>query len=308
MAYDSRVPFQDLSKRLHELSDLIEQSVGVVGRSLPPAAARPYVQSMRLFIDDGGVNYVRELARQLDDVADGRVQISMQILEAKAQIIAELVRLLIELTIIAAMAFFTGGSAAADSAAAQARSRVTLLTILDRLLKLSHKMPSLSEAFDEAFTTFIVRLGMIVFAPQGRRPGGFDWKQIIQDGIFGGLTGIFHGALDPVMKRIGKRLDWHGDGPGGGPRPVHVKDVPRDVTSKIDRPPRPGERIVRVGGAVVGDSFVDGASESVAEVFINGLFNGRWAFSFSTFHGAVVSSIAMGGLFIAAGDLGHKFG
>ena len=54
-------------------------------------------------------------------------------------------------------------SAAGKAAVARAQSRVTLLTILDNLMRRTHLMPSLSEAFDEAFTTFAVRLSLIAF-------------------------------------------------------------------------------------------------------------------------------------------------
>ncbi|MGX1543965.1 WXG100-like domain-containing protein, partial [Streptomyces adustus] len=257
LAYRSHQPYKRLGKNVRELSDLIEQSVFGVGQALPPQVGRQYVRAMRLFVDNGGTNYLREFAKQLDDVGDGRVKISMDIMEAKWSIIAELVRLLIELAIIAALSFFTGGASSSQTATAKARSRVTILATLDQLLKRTHLLPSLSEAFDEAFQTFVVRLAMMTLAPPGRRPGGFDWKQIVEDGFFGAVTGMFHGAFESLTKNLGKGFRNILDGPDGSRfGKNNTKNLTDDVTSKFDNPPPTrsiGDRFVRGTG--------DGANE-----------------------------------------------
>ncbi len=85
---------------------------------------------------------------------------------------------------------------------AKARSRVAILTLMEWLMKKTHLLPSLTEAIEEAFTTFAVRLAMMLGAPKGRRPHGFDWSQIIQDGVFGAFTGLFHGLLHDLGKNL----------------------------------------------------------------------------------------------------------
>ncbi|MCZ9341169.1 hypothetical protein NGM37_25745, partial [Streptomyces sp. TRM76130] len=101
---------------------------------------------------------------------------------------------------------FTGGSAAGQAAVAKARSRVAILTLLEWLTKRTHLLPTLSEAFEEAFMTFAVRLAMMLGAPKGRRPDGFDWSQIVQSGVFGAFTGLFHGFLSDIANGLKKNV------------------------------------------------------------------------------------------------------
>ncbi|MEU5247085.1 hypothetical protein AB0G81_23770, partial [Streptomyces asoensis] len=312
LAYRSHQPYKRLGKNVRELSDLIEQSVFGVGQALPPQVGRQYVRAMRLFVDNGGTNYLREFARQLDDVGDGRVKISMDIMEAKWSIIAELVRLLIELAIIAALSFFTGGASSSQTATAKARSRVTILSTLDQLLKRTHLLPSLSEAFDEAFQTFVVRLAMMTMAPPGRRPDGFDWKQIVEDGFFGAVTGMFHGAFESLTKNLGKGFRNILDGPDASRfGKTNTKNITDDVTSKFDDPPPTrsvGDRFVRGTGDGANEFLVAGGSEAVAEIVVNGVLHGKWEGSADTFIGAGVSSVVGAALFAAAAKFGGAFG
>ncbi|MFI6339558.1 hypothetical protein ACIBLC_32000, partial [Streptomyces sp. NPDC050535] len=312
LAYRSHQPYRRLGKNVRELSDLIEQSVFGVGQALPPQVGRQYVRAMRLFVDNGGTNYLREFAGQLDDVSDGRVKISMDIMEAKWSIIAELVRLLIELAIIAALSFFTGGASTSQTATAKARSRVTILATLDQLLKRTHLLPSLSEAFDEAFQTFVVRLAMMTLAPPGRRPDSFDWKQIVEDGFFGAVTGMLHGAFDSLTKNLGKGFRNSLDGPNGSQfGKNNTKNITDDITSKIDNPPPSrsvGDRFVRETGSGANEFLVAGGAEAVAEIVVNGILHDKWAGSAETFIGAGVSSVVGTALFAAAAKFGGAFG
>ncbi|MGW1465920.1 hypothetical protein ACWCPT_16455, partial [Streptomyces sp. NPDC002308] len=310
LAYRSHQPYRRLGKNVRELSDLIEQSVFGVGQALPPQVGRQYVRAMRLFVDNGGTNYLREFARQLDDVGNGRVKISMDIMEAKWSIIAELVRLLIELAIITALSFFTGGASASQTATAKARSRVAILASLDQLLKRTHLLPSLSEAFDEAFQTFVVRLAMMTMAPPGRRPDGFDWKQIVEDGLFGAVTGMFHGAFESLTKNLGKGFRNILDGPNGAQfSKTNTKNITDDITSKVDKPPRSvGDRFVRGTGSGANEFLVAGGSEALAEIVVTGVLHGKWEGNLDTFVGAGVSSVVGSALFGAAAKFGGAFG
>ncbi|MFE4816994.1 hypothetical protein ACFRFU_11275 [Streptomyces sp. NPDC056704] len=323
-AYQSHEPYDRLGKQITKLSELIEDSVVEVGRSLPPQVATRYVRAMNMFVDDGGRNYLKEFADELDVVARGRVETSINITEAKWQIIAEIVRLLIELAVILVMSIFSGGSTAGEAAVARAQSRVTILAILDQLMKRTHLMPSLSEAFDEAFTTFAVRLAMIAFGPDGRRPKGFDWSQIVQDAVFGGITGMFHGVFEGVADRLKNFF-----------RRSHLDDTvfkkfDEDVLPKVDRNRSDlpsssnnrdfGNRDVgnrdfgnrdphdRDGfGDDIGDAVAEGAAETFGEFFTVGLFTGSWALSGDTFLTATGSALFMGAVFAGVAKFGSQF-
>ncbi|MEU5045487.1 hypothetical protein AB0G40_31780, partial [Streptomyces griseorubiginosus] len=328
-AYRSHEPYDRLGKQLTKLSELIEDSVIEVGRSLPPQVATRYVRAMNMFVDDGGRNYLKEFADELDVVARGRVETSINITEAKWQIIAEIVRLLIELAVILVMSVFSGGATAGKAAVARAQSRVTVLAILDQLMKRTHLMPSLSEAFDEAFTTFAVRLALIAFGPDGRRPKGFDWSQILQDAVFGGITGMFHGVFEGVADRLRNFF-----------RRSHLDDTvfkkfDEDVLTKVDRGRADlpssannrdfGNRDIgrrdlgnrdlgnrdthdRDGfGDDIGDAVAEGAAETFGEFVTVGLFTGSWALSGDTFLTATGSALFMGMVFAGAAKFGSQF-
>ncbi|MFE3032383.1 hypothetical protein ACFXKY_12100 [Streptomyces canus] len=323
-AYQSHEPYDRLGKQLTKLSELIEDSVVEVGRSLPPQVATRYVRAMNMFVDDGGRNYLKEFADELDVVARGRVETSINIIEAKWQIIAEIVRLLIELAVILVMSVFSGGSTAGEAAVARAQSRVTILAILDQLMKRTHLMPSLSEAFDEAFTTFAVRLALIAFGPDGRRPKGFDWSQILQDAVFGGITGLFHGVFEGVADRLKNFF-----------RRSHLDDTvfkkfDKDVLPKVDRgrgdlPSSANNRDFgnrEIGnrdfgnrhthdrdgfGDDVGDAVVEGAAETFGEFVTVGAFTGSWALSGDTFLTATGSALFMGMVFAGVAKFGSQF-
>ncbi|MBK5996007.1 hypothetical protein JHN53_31125, partial [Streptomyces sp. MBT58] len=171
LAFESRRPYSGLGRKLDRLSSLIDKSIHDIGESMPDDLASSYAKAMGMLIDDGGKNYLRDFSDQLDKIAEGRRKTSMDIMESKWQVIAEIIRLLIEIAIYLAMSFFTGGASASQIMMAKLRSRFFILTTLSHLLQRLHLAPSLTEAFAEAFTTFAVRLAMMNFAPDGRRPG-----------------------------------------------------------------------------------------------------------------------------------------
>ncbi|MYS56219.1 hypothetical protein GTW46_40290, partial [Streptomyces sp. SID6013] len=195
LAYESRGPYARLGRKIDQMSALIQKSVHDIGQAMPDDLSKAYAAAMGTLTDDGGRNYLREFSEQLDKIAEGRRKTSMDIMESKWQVIAEVIRLLIEIAIYLALSFFTGGASASQIMLAKMRSRFFILSTLSHLLQRLHIAPSLTEAFSEAFTTFAVRLAMMNFAPDGRRPDGFDWGQILKDAAFGaaagGLTSIF---------------------------------------------------------------------------------------------------------------------
>ncbi|WP_369275089.1 hypothetical protein AB5J55_38630 [Streptomyces sp. R11] len=207
LAYDSRQPYSGLGRKLDRMSALIDKSIHDIAEVMPDDLAKSYAKAMGMLIDDGGKNYLRDFAEQLDKIAEGRRKTSMDIMESKWQVIAEVIRLLIEIAIYLAMSFFTGGASASQIMMAKLRSRFLILTTLTHLLQRLHIAPSLTEAFAEAFTTFAVRLAMMNFAPDGRRPDGFDWNDILKSAAFGAAAGFFTSVFDNFAKNIVKSYD-----------------------------------------------------------------------------------------------------
>ncbi|MEU4263116.1 hypothetical protein AB0F38_14795, partial [Streptomyces sp. NPDC025273] len=207
LAYESRRPYSGLGRKLDRLSSLIDKSIHDIGESMPDDLAKSYGRAMGMLVDDGGKNYLRDFAEQLDKIAEGRRKTSMDIMESKWQVIAEIIRLLIEIAIYLAMSFFTGGATASQIMMAKMRSRFFILTTLSHLLQRLHLAPSLTEAFAEAFTTFAVRLAMMNFAPDGRRPDGIDWNDVLKSAAFGAAAGFLTSVFDSFARSIVRSFD-----------------------------------------------------------------------------------------------------
>ncbi|MFJ4842033.1 lonely Cys domain-containing protein [Streptomyces sp. NPDC088746] len=279
LAWDSRALYLDLGKRVLELRDAVQESVQNAGRALPEDVARGYVQGLSLLTDDGGINRLQELVRQLDVMADGQIDYSMKIQESKWEIIAEIVMLLIELAFLAAMAFFTGGTSISQMALARARSRLALLMIIDRLLRMTHIAPALSEAFAEAIQTLAVKLAQIAFNPPGRKPDGIDWGDVGKAAAFGALGGLFESVGGYFSNKFKNWLN------NGG-----------DYFDNLDFPDFPNNnpfvsKVLNDVYDVPAVFVVSGLSESLAEVLVNGLFDGNWEFKWETFVGAGTSGV-----------------
>lgn len=242
LAYESRRPYSGLGRKVDRLSSLIDKSVHDIAEVMPDDLSKSYAKAMGMLIDDGGKNSLREFAEQLDKIAEGRRKTSMDIMESKWQVIAEVIRLLIEIAIYLAMSFFTGGASASQIMMAKLRSRFLILTMLTHLLQRLHLAPSLTEAFAEAFTTFAVRLAMMNFAPDGRRPDGFDWNDILKSAAFGAAAGFLTSVFDDIAKKIVRSYDTNflKNGPDLDFKPdPHLKNTPNPEFKNNGPGPRP---------------------------------------------------------------------
>ncbi|MGW1269614.1 WXG100-like domain-containing protein, partial [Streptomyces sp. NPDC002491] len=301
LARGSHAPYRKLARNLEELSDLIEKSIGGAARALPAQAGQNYVRAMRMFVDEGGAAHLKQFSKQLDDIADGRVRTSYQIMETKWQIIAEVIRLMVELIVVFALSVFSGGAAAGRAAVAKARSRVAILTLMDQLSRRTHVLPVLSEALEEAFQSFAVRLGMLAFTAGELAPKGFDWKAIAADGVIGGFAGAF---MAPIAKGGQSAFDGLKRGFKGS---TPVKNVTDDILPKVGAktPPRavnhtPGPRKDPAAGPTApprgqhlsggSQALGEAGAESVAEFLGGGLMYGHWSTSWSSFVGAGLSN------------------
>ncbi|MEU3053734.1 hypothetical protein, partial [Streptomyces griseus] len=248
LAFESRRPYSGLGRKLERLSSLIDKSIHDIGESMPDDLATSYSKAMGMLVDDGGKNYLRDFAEQLDKIAEGRRKTSMDIMESKWQVIAEVIRLLIEIAIYLAMSFFTGGASASQIMMAKLRSRFFILTTLSHLLQRLHLAPSLTEAFAEAFTTFAVRLAMMNFAPDGRRPDSIDWSDIGKAAAFGAAAGFFTSVFEKFAKDIVRSFDGNflKNGPdldfkNPNPRPRDTPDIDLKNNGPSPNPnPKPG--------------------------------------------------------------------
>nr|WP_030379060.1 lonely Cys domain-containing protein [Streptomyces sp. NRRL B-12105] len=196
-AYATSKSYRAIKRDVGQLREQAQAAVRAVSQGFPPGVAQQFVAAINEVLP-----YLDKFEKDLDQVESGQVNVSMQIREAKWNIIAELVRLAIELAVLAVLSFFTGGASATQAAVARARSRLFILETLYELSHRTHLLPSLTEAIEEAFMTLAVRLAMMTMAPAGQRPRSIDWFDVGVSGAFGGLAG----GLAPVFSKFMKNF------------------------------------------------------------------------------------------------------
>ncbi|MFJ2478335.1 hypothetical protein ACIOWI_36245, partial [Streptomyces sp. NPDC087659] len=202
LAYASAGPFAVLAAELLRVADEVERSAVQTAQSLPEDVGREY-----LCLATELVAVLREWARELEEVAEGRAGTTLDIVESKGEMFAELAWLAFCLGVLAAVAFFSAGGSAAAGRLLIARSRLKLLVIGDWLVRRTRLAPVVSEAVQEAFQVLMVRLGLIVSGWKGLHRKGLDGKAIGTAALIGALAAfgqqIFSGAGGQLKKTLG---------------------------------------------------------------------------------------------------------
>ncbi len=291
LLWSSRNLYLAFQKALIRLRESARETIVKARDSLPPEVAEQYVQGLTMLIGEGyGNDPVQRLIDQLDDLADNQIDLSQKVQGSKWEIIAEIIMLIAELAILAALMAFTGGASVSQMFLARARSRFAILMIVDRLLRMTHLMPTISEALEEAIQTLAVRLAQIGLNDGGRKPDGVDWGDVGKAAAFGALTGAFMGVFETFFKPF-KNL---------------FKNFMDDVLTKFKFDP---DSLVFKGlknapGEITGAFVIGGASEGLAEFIIKGAFEGNWDFKWETFVGGGSSAVFDLGAGLAAGGAG----
>ncbi|MEK8145853.1 hypothetical protein NKH18_45335 [Streptomyces sp. M10(2022)] len=195
LAWESRNLYLNLGNAILELSDAIQVSISDAGTSLPPEVADAYIQGLSLLVNDGGIDHLREAVDQLAAIGDGQIDYSQKIQQAKWEIIAEIITLILELAFLAAMAYFTGGLSLTEMIIARSRSKTMLLMTIHRLVNWTGIAPGISQAIEEAIQSLAVQLAQIGLNSGERKPTGIDWSDVGKAAAIGGLTGFLSGPL-----------------------------------------------------------------------------------------------------------------
>ncbi|NBM15782.1 hypothetical protein GUY61_08970, partial [Streptomyces sp. GC420] len=278
LAYDSRELYLEYGRGLRDLREAVRQSVSDASTNLPPEVSRRYIEGLSLLTDDGGVDHIQRMIDQLDDLAMGQVDHSMNIQASKWEIIAEITMLLIELALMAALAAFTGGTSFSQMALARARSRLAVLMIIDRLIRLARFGPTLGGALEEAIQALAVRLAQIAVNPPGRRPDGIDWGDIGKAAAFGAVAGAFEGILEGAGNHI---RNWF---KGSFDKFDSFDDFARNNPHTSN--------VLNHGLELPGVFVVAAVSEGAAETLVNWAFEGTLEWNWDTFVGAGSAGVA----------------
>ncbi|ANW21400.1 sugar-binding protein [Streptomyces clavuligerus] len=275
MAFSNSLPYDDAAGQVIDMRGNIANLLNQVDGALPPQVAASFKEALApLTGAGGGGDLLGDLAGQITQVSDNRVKQSQKIMESKYEIIAEALILLAELAIIAALSVFTGGLSFTETALAKARTTVTVLTIMQRLLNQAHLLPALSEAVQEALTTLAVRLAMLTLNDGKRRPDGIDGRDILKSFVVGAIAGFLGSFISKGLGNIFKNMFRnYGD-----------------------------NKWVTFGGDVFRNAAGEGPSEGFAEFLVNGLFDNRWKFDVMSMAGGSISAVTE---MILSGSLDH---
>ncbi|MFJ2478345.1 hypothetical protein ACIOWI_36305, partial [Streptomyces sp. NPDC087659] len=185
LAFASADPFAVLATELLRVADEIERRAVATAQSLPEAVGQQYLQLMREL-----VTVLREWARELEEVAAGRAGTTLDIVESKGNLFAELAWLAFFLGLLTMVGFFSAGGAEGVRRILIAKARVRLLAIGGWLTERTRLAPVVSEAAQEVFMALMVRVGLIVGGWRGLRRTGVDGKDIGASALVGALAAV----------------------------------------------------------------------------------------------------------------------
>ncbi|RRR68951.1 hypothetical protein EHS43_43185, partial [Streptomyces sp. RP5T] len=291
LLYASRELYSFYGKNLSKLRDTARDTIQKSRDSLPPAVAEQYVQGLTMLIGEGrGNDPVQRVLDQITDLENRQIDLSQNVQGAKWEIIAEIIMLIAELAILTALMAFTGGASVSQIFLARARSRFAVLMIIDRLLTMTHILPTLTEAVTEALQTLAVRLAQIALNSGRRKPDGIDWGDVGKAAAFGAVVGFFGSVFEWVAK----------------PFKSIFKNLDADVLDKFKFNPNTlNYKLLKNGPPeIVGAFVVAGAAEGLGEYVINGAFEGNWDFKWETFVGSGSSAVFELGASVALGGAG----
>ncbi|MEU9453146.1 lonely Cys domain-containing protein [Streptomyces sp. NPDC048277] len=201
-ANQKSLDFQATKIGVDSLKGKIREAIQYVGDSLPGEVGTNFTDSMNVMLP-----YLDQLTDGLEDVSAGLRKTGMDIREAKWQLIAELIRLAVEIAVLTALSYFTGGASLGEIAVQKLISRARMLVILLELSMRLHLLPAITEAIEEAFQTLMVRLALMKWAPDGQRPSGISGGDIVFSLFFGAAGGHFASVFGDIAKKINNGID-----------------------------------------------------------------------------------------------------
>ncbi|MFJ2477814.1 hypothetical protein ACIOWI_33395 [Streptomyces sp. NPDC087659] len=330
LAFESSVAFRELAAGFVRLAEQAEQCARGVAESLPEGVRQEWESLVAGLTGDGPYS-LRAFAAELKAVAEGRAQISMQIMESKVQVIVEALQLLAEIAVVMALAAFAW-LVMQRLAVAVSRMCATKLAAGVVLVDRTRMVPVVSEGFQELFSAFMARMFMVVAAPKGRRQNGFDGNVLVQSFVTGMAFGGFHGVLNSAGTSVWKASLRSGHGsvrPGGGKHlsPDVLSTLPSGTSRHTDSSDSVGSgmRVGRGGGtggggrndphafllkathaigAVGWMAASAGTAETLAAASSEAAFTGKAVFDPETFLGGAMSAVSGAAAISSAEALG----
>ena len=267
--YGLAEPFYTLD---HELASLpthyASVAAGIEG-ALPDQAVAQFKgmlgDLMGTYSGVSRIDEIRNAARLMGEQVEswGR-----SLLSAQVQILSTLIALEIQLDIMAAMAFFTGGATAGEEALLQAEARLTLSTIMDHLLALLRfALPTAIQATIGALIMMAASLVSNALGGGDPEKPGINWEWVGAGALGGaladigirGIGGLFDKAIGDALKRLDNKY----------------------LTE-----------LTNIGG----DFLKMGGGSAIAATLTGGITTGQWQLAPMMFVGGGIGGAAMNGI------------
>ncbi|NJQ16008.1 WXG100-like domain-containing protein, partial [Streptomyces bohaiensis] len=262
MAYTHSGTFDRAADSLDRVRGRLRSMMNQVDGALPPHVAQQFKDAVNTLSDPSGSDRLGDFSTQLrSGLAQNQVAQSRNIMEAKWQIIAEIIMLIAQLALLAALSFFTGGTSMTQAIIAKTRSTLTVLLVMQRLSANGLLFPTLTSALQEAVITFATRIAMMKLNKGNRAPGSIDWAAVGKAGLFGLMGGLFTAGIYRALPNPFRA------GPDSSGWINFTGEVPKAFIS-------------------------EGVGDAGSETLINGLFDGNWTVNPMSLVGGGLSGIS----------------
>ncbi|GAB3976058.1 hypothetical protein GCM10029978_061830 [Actinoallomurus acanthiterrae] len=199
---------EDLAAELEGLAALIEDTLAKVDGALPDEVIAQYKAMLRELMGSNGYG------SHIDEIRDGALAAATQfgswarsLGQAQIQIVSTLIAMQIQLAIMSAMAFFTGGASLGEEAVAYNTARLSLTMILQRLAGLIEFI--VPTAIQAAIGALIMMAASLISTALGygdpNKP--INWTWVAEGAVGGALADLGIRGTGAGLSGLGKWFD-----------------------------------------------------------------------------------------------------
>jgi hypothetical protein len=243
-----RAPFDQLDQDLSTLPEHYSDTAAAIDGALPDEAVTQFKSMFASLLGaDGGISQVdqiRNAAQLMGEQIQGWYR---SLIETQVEMLTALITLEIQLDIMTAMAFFTGGASLGEEAVAEGAARIVIRSALDRLLAFVEFV--LPTAIQAAIGALMMMVASLIASGVDGDPNGphVNWKWVGEGALGGALA-------DAGIRGIGGFFD----------------KLILDGVKGLDKPVL--TELTNIGG----DALKMGGGTMLSATFTQGIIDGNW--------------------------------
>ncbi|MCO5991689.1 hypothetical protein NE235_36820, partial [Actinoallomurus spadix] len=273
--YGLSQPFYDFATNLANLPGQLSDTLTKIDGALPDEVVAQYKEVIRDLTGGGtGANHINEIIDAATSAGDQVAAWSRELMKAQLQMIMTLIMLELQLAIMTAMAFFTGGASLGEEAVAYAAARLEISMTLQWLAALLIDT-SVSMALQAAIGGLMMMTASLLGNALDGDPDtfGVDWKMVGAGALGGALSDLGWRGAGLGLKGLGSAFDHLA---GDGLKKVFATDIAQEIKN-------------------IGGDFVQGAaSAALSSTLTSGAVYGEWEFSPGMVIGGGVGGVVFG--------------